>query len=108
MRILQQMVETLKEDRNRHLIGGEWAEGEKERLTKGLRFLTDGDVALFKSRLESGGRTSLPRSCSRIWRIPMPGSEPGPAIKDGRYLGLARHPYPFIEPFDEVCRAITL
>lgn len=55
-----QMDETLKEDCDRHLIGGEWAEGEKERLTKGLRFLTEVDVALLKSRLESEGQDIVP------------------------------------------------
>jgi hypothetical protein len=55
-----QMDETLKEDCNRHLIDGEWAEGEKERLTKGLRFLTEEDVALLKSRLESEGEEIAP------------------------------------------------
>lgn len=56
-----QMDETLKEDCNRHLIDGEWAEGEKERLTKGLRFLTKDDVALLKSRLESEGEDIAPK-----------------------------------------------
>ena len=55
-----QMDETLKEDCDRHLIGGKWAEGEKERLTKGLRFLTERDVALLKSRLESEGQDNAP------------------------------------------------
>ena len=51
-----QMDKTLMEDCNRHEIDGEWAEGEKERLTKGLRFLTEEDVELLKSRLDSEGQ----------------------------------------------------
>lgn len=55
-----QMDETFKEDCDRRLISGEWAKGEKERLTKDLRFLTEEDVALLKSRLESEGQDIAP------------------------------------------------
>ena len=50
-----QLDETLQMDCDRHLINGEWAEGEKERLTGNLRFLTEEDVRLLRSRLETQG-----------------------------------------------------
>ena len=48
------MEETLQMDCDRHIIGGEWATGERERLTKDFRFLTKEDVALLRNRLKGG------------------------------------------------------
>ena len=50
-----QMDDTLQMDCDRHLIEGEWAEGEKERLTGEIRFLMEDDVNLLRHRLKEKG-----------------------------------------------------